>query len=111
MLEQSIASSTAAPTHQRFIAALWLLTCSIIVFISTYLACALQIVLIEEAAEVMEPHILASLAPSTEHLILIGDHEQLRPKAQLYEMQVCLALMLILLFNCACLGPALYPSR
>jgi hypothetical protein len=50
--------------------------------------CFLQIVLVEEAAEVMEAHILASLAPSTEHLILIGDHEQLRPKAQLYEMQV-----------------------
>ena len=43
--------------------------------------------LVEEAAEVMEAHILASLAPSTEHLILIGDHEQLRPKVQLYEMQ------------------------
>ena len=48
----------------------------------------MQIVLIEEAAEVMETHILASLAPYTEHLILIGDHEQLRPKAQLWEMQV-----------------------
>lgn len=49
--------------------------------------------LVEEAAEVMEADILASLAPSTEHLILIGDHEQLRPKAQLYEMQVGLNLL------------------
>ena len=27
----------------------------------------------EEAAEVLEAHILTSLAPTTEHLILIGD--------------------------------------
>ena len=48
---------------------------------------AIKVVVIEEAAEVMEHHILASLAPSTQHLILIGDHQQLRPKAQLWEMQ------------------------
>ena len=41
----------------------------------------------EEAGEVFEAHILASLAPTTEHLILIGDHEQLRPKPQLYALQ------------------------
>lgn len=45
-------------------------------------------VLVEEAAEVMEAQILASLAPSVEHAIFIGDHEQLRPKANLWEMQV-----------------------
>ena len=48
----------------------------------------MQVVLVEEAAEVMEVHTLAALAPSVEHVILIGDHEQLRPKAQLWEMQV-----------------------
>lgn len=46
-----------------------------------------QVVLVEEAAEVMETQILASLAPSVEHAIFIGDHEQLRPKANLWEMQ------------------------
>ena len=45
-------------------------------------------VIVEEAGEVFEAHILASLAPTTEHLILIGDHEQLRPKPQLYALQV-----------------------
>lgn len=45
-------------------------------------------VLVEEAAEVMEAQILASLSPSVEHAIFIGDHEQLRPKANLWEMQV-----------------------
>lgn len=43
--------------------------------------------IVEEAGEVFEAHILASLAPTTEHLILIGDHEQLRPKPQLYALQ------------------------
>eukprot|EP00798_Chlamydomonas_sp_ICE-L_P006218 gene6218-2834_t len=45
------------------------------------------VVLVEEAAEVFEPHILASLSKHTEHLVLIGDHEQLRPKPQVYELQ------------------------
>ena len=44
-------------------------------------------VIVEEAGEVFEAHILASLAPTTEHLILIGDPEQLRPKPQLYALQ------------------------
>ena len=46
-----------------------------------------QVVIVEEAGEVFEAHILASLAPTTEHLILIGDPEQLRPKPQLYSLQ------------------------
>ncbi|XP_068725584.1 NFX1-type zinc finger-containing protein 1-like isoform X1 [Montipora capricornis] len=45
-----------------------------------------KIVVIEEAAEVMEAHILTSLTPNTEHTILIGDHKQLRPKAAVYEL-------------------------
>ena len=34
-----------------------------------------------------EAHALASLGPATEHLILIGDHEQLRPKPEEWELQ------------------------
>ncbi|XP_035232810.1 NFX1-type zinc finger-containing protein 1-like [Stegodyphus dumicola] len=37
------------------------------------------IMIVEEAAEVLESHIIASLVPSIQHLILIGDHKQLRP--------------------------------
>lgn len=40
----------------------------------------------EEAGEVMEAHMLTSLLPSVEHLILIGDHQQLRPQIQNYEL-------------------------
>uniref|UniRef100_A0A915BXJ0 NFX1-type zinc finger-containing protein 1 n=1 Tax=Parascaris univalens TaxID=6257 RepID=A0A915BXJ0_PARUN len=41
------------------------------------LAC--PIVIIEEAAEVLEAHVLASFTEKCEHAILIGDHQQLRP--------------------------------
>ena len=37
-------------------------------------------------AEVLEAHILDSLASSTRQLILIGDHQQLRPKVQVYDL-------------------------
>ncbi len=50
--------------------------------------CDAQIVVVEEAAEVLEAHVLAALAPQTQHLILIGDHEQLRPKTEMYELRV-----------------------
>ncbi|KKK22768.1 hypothetical protein ARAM_003912 [Aspergillus rambellii] len=43
-----------------------------------------KVVICEEAGEVLEPHLLTSLLPSTEHLILIGDHQQLRPQIQNY---------------------------
>lgn len=35
-----------------------------------------KIVVVEEAAEVMEAHIVTALTPGCEHLILIGDHQQ-----------------------------------
>jgi superfamily I DNA and/or RNA helicase len=38
-----------------------------------------EIIIVEEAAEVLEAHIVTSLSAATKHLILIGDHEQLRP--------------------------------
>ena len=45
-----------------------------------------KIVVIEEAAEVLEAHVITSLTPSTEHLILIGDHKQLRPNPSVYDL-------------------------
>ncbi|CAH0691773.1 unnamed protein product [Spodoptera exigua] len=40
-----------------------------------------KIVIVEEAAEVLEQHIITSLTKYCQHLILIGDHQQLRPSA------------------------------
>ena len=38
-----------------------------------------KIVIAEETAEVFESHIIACLTATTQHLILIGDHQQLQP--------------------------------
>ncbi|KAI1303510.1 P-loop containing nucleoside triphosphate hydrolase protein [Xylaria venustula] len=38
------------------------------------------VVLVEEAGEILESHILTALSSETKQLILIGDHKQLRPK-------------------------------
>ena len=46
------------------------------------------IILVEEAGEILESHVLAALAPSTKQVILIGDHLQLRPKINNYSLTV-----------------------
>nr|XP_054769133.1 NFX1-type zinc finger-containing protein 1-like [Lytechinus pictus] len=43
-----------------------------------------KIVIVEEAAEVLEGHIITSLNESCQQLILIGDHQQLRPKPNVF---------------------------
>jgi superfamily I DNA and/or RNA helicase len=43
-----------------------------------------RVLLVEEAGQVLEAHILASLVPSVEHLICIGDPLQLRPTLNNY---------------------------
>merc|ERR1719409_1213163 len=45
-----------------------------------------EIVIVEEAAEVLEAHILTALHPGTNHVILIGDHQQLRPSTAVYRL-------------------------
>ncbi|XP_046388077.1 NFX1-type zinc finger-containing protein 1-like isoform X2 [Ischnura elegans] len=45
-----------------------------------------KIVIVEEAAEAMESHIIACLSSKCEHLILIGDHKQLRPSPAVYRL-------------------------
>jgi len=42
----------------------------------------------EEAGEVLEAHVLASLSASVQHMVLIGDHLQLRPLVQTYELTI-----------------------
>ncbi|CAK4032789.1 nfx1-type zinc finger-containing 1 [Lecanosticta acicola] len=46
------------------------------------------ILLVEEAGEILESHILTAMTPSTKQLILIGDHKQLRPKVTNYNLTV-----------------------
>ncbi|KAK5258870.1 hypothetical protein LTR96_012001, partial [Exophiala xenobiotica] len=48
--------------------------------ISTLKRISCKVVICEEAGEVMEAHMVSALLPTIEHLIQIGDHEQLRPQ-------------------------------
>lgn len=43
--------------------------------------------LCEEAGEVLEAHTLTVFLPGVEYAILIGNHEQLRPQINNYELQ------------------------
>uniref|UniRef100_A0A8W8IV13 RZ-type domain-containing protein n=1 Tax=Magallana gigas TaxID=29159 RepID=A0A8W8IV13_MAGGI len=45
-----------------------------------------KVVVVEEAAEVLEAHILTTLSQDCEHLILIGDHKQLKPNPTVYRL-------------------------
>jgi hypothetical protein len=46
------------------------------------------VILVEEAGEILESHILTAMTPNTKQLVLIGDHKQLRPKVNNYGLTV-----------------------
>jgi helicase required for RNAi-mediated heterochromatin assembly 1 len=46
-----------------------------------------KILLIEEAAEILEAPVVAGLLPSIEHIMLVGDHQQLKPQCQIKDHQ------------------------
>ncbi|KAI9755731.1 MAG: hypothetical protein M4579_004161 [Chaenotheca gracillima] len=47
-----------------------------------------DVLLVEEAGEILESHIITAMGPKTSQLVLIGDHKQLRPKVQNYRLSV-----------------------
>ncbi|XP_069390104.1 NFX1-type zinc finger-containing protein 1 isoform X2 [Paralichthys olivaceus] len=44
------------------------------------------LVIVEEAAQVLEAHTITTLNQACQHLILIGDHQQLQPSVTVYEL-------------------------
>jgi superfamily I DNA and/or RNA helicase len=46
------------------------------------------IIIVEEAGEILESHILTAMTSNTKQLVLIGDHKQLRPKISNYSLSV-----------------------
>ncbi|KAG5175929.1 hypothetical protein JKP88DRAFT_249852 [Tribonema minus] len=49
---------------------------------------AAEVVIVEEAGEVLEAHILTSVSETAKHMVLIGDHKQLRPKVESFRLTV-----------------------
>ncbi|CAF1076922.1 unnamed protein product [Adineta ricciae] len=45
-----------------------------------------KIVIVEEAAAIFEAHVITALSTKCEHLILIGDHVQLKPNPTVYQL-------------------------
>ncbi|KAF9183496.1 hypothetical protein BGZ51_003999 [Haplosporangium sp. Z 767] len=46
-----------------------------------------KIMICEEASETMEAHLISALTPSVKHLILVGDHQQLRPSMSVNDLK------------------------
>lgn len=47
-----------------------------------------DVLIVEEAGEILESHILTAMTLDTQQLVLIGDHKQLRPKINNYNLSV-----------------------
>ncbi|KAG2138479.1 P-loop containing nucleoside triphosphate hydrolase protein [Suillus clintonianus] len=47
-----------------------------------------DVLLVEEAGEILESHVLTAMSENTSQMILIGDHKQLRPKVNNYKLTV-----------------------
>ncbi|KAI6040717.1 P-loop containing nucleoside triphosphate hydrolase protein [Pisolithus marmoratus] len=47
-----------------------------------------DVLLVEEAGEILESHVVTALSHTTSQMILIGDHKQLRPKVNNYTLTV-----------------------
>ncbi|KAH9170429.1 hypothetical protein EDB89DRAFT_1304426 [Lactarius sanguifluus] len=47
-----------------------------------------KVLMVEEAGQVLEAHVLASLVPSVQHLICIGDPKQLRPNLATFPLSM-----------------------
>ncbi|KAH8689078.1 P-loop containing nucleoside triphosphate hydrolase protein [Talaromyces proteolyticus] len=46
------------------------------------------VIIVEEAGEILESHVLTAMTGDTKQLVLIGDHKQLRPKINNYALSV-----------------------
>ena len=46
-----------------------------------------SVMIVEEAAEILEAQLVAVIPPSVQHLIMIGDHKQLRPVVNFHRLK------------------------
>ncbi len=85
-LEQMFKKGTAQVIGSRRIIACT--TTAAAKYVQELQAASRDIVLVEEAGEILESHILTSIGPQTQQLVLIGDHKQLRPKVKNHKLSV-----------------------
>lgn len=45
-----------------------------------------RVIIVEEAADILEPQVVACLGPWVQHLVLLGDHRQLQPTVNNWEL-------------------------
>lgn len=45
------------------------------------------VMIVEEAAEILEGQLVAVIPPSVQHLIMIGDHKQLKPAVHFHRLK------------------------
>ena len=65
------------------------------------------LVFMEEAAEVLESNLLAVLTPHVKHMVLIGDHKQLKPNVRIEpDFFMCIVPYLPIALYIACLEQA-----
>lgn len=57
-------------------------------YASQLLNAAPGVIIVEEAGEILESHILSAMTEHTKQLVMIGDHKQLRPKVNNYQLTV-----------------------
>ncbi|KAL4063837.1 P-loop containing nucleoside triphosphate hydrolase protein [Scleroderma citrinum] len=57
-------------------------------YVNDITAVSPDVLLVEEAGEILESHIVTALGTSIKQMILIGDHKQLRPKVNSYDLTV-----------------------
>ncbi|KAK6523012.1 hypothetical protein TWF281_002435 [Arthrobotrys megalospora] len=57
-------------------------------YLSAIADAAPKILIVEEAAQILESHVLAALHGKIEQVIMIGDQKQLRPRCETWEFQV-----------------------
>jgi len=46
-----------------------------------------SVMIVEEAAEILEGQLVAVIPPSVQHLIMIGDHKQLKPLVHFHRLK------------------------
>lgn len=51
------------------------------------------VVVVEEAAEILESNLLAVLNPHVKHMVLIGDHKQLKPNVRAHSIAILVKLL------------------